>query len=141
MKEEINGVETQMSRVRQDRANDVNRLEEKLASTRKEKMDNSKDTEKLRLKLRASSREIDELRRQINILKSEEEWRKKEITRLQQGAKDEITRKNNKCQKHCQEAQSAKKRNGKHIKIILVPYKNSSNYGEEIKIYQNLFKV
>lgn len=90
MKEEINGVETQMSRVRQDRANDVNRLEEKLASTRKEKMDNSKDTEKLRLKLRASSREIDELRRQINILKSEEEWRKKEITRLQQGAKDEI---------------------------------------------------
>jgi chromosome segregation ATPase len=90
MKEEIAGIENQMVRVRQDRTNDVKRLEEKLALTRKEKINGSKDAEKLKLKLRASSREIDELRRQINILKSEEDWRKKEINRLQQGAKDEI---------------------------------------------------
>ena len=48
LKEEVEGMENQIDRVRKDRSDDVRRLEEKLSTARKEKIECSKDTEKIR---------------------------------------------------------------------------------------------
>ncbi len=73
-REELVTLEGQLNRCRQERNDDSQRLEEKLALMRKEKIDSCKELEKMRLNLRASSREADELRRQMHSLRAEEEW-------------------------------------------------------------------
>ena len=120
-------MENQIDRVRKDRSDDVRRLEEKLSTARKEKIECSKDTEKMRLKLRASSREIDELRRQINILKSEEEWRKKELERLQQGAQAEIQSKEKKLSEALRHEEQKRKESERQA------YQNHSSTIQEIE--------
>ena len=92
-REELVTLEGQLNRCRQERNDDSQRLEEKLALMRKEKIDSCKELEKMRLNLRASSREADELRRQMHSLRAEEEWKKQEIARMQEGAKAQVTSK------------------------------------------------
>ena len=45
------------------------------------------------MKLRATNREVDELRRQLHSLRAEEEWKRQEMARVQEGASDQLSTK------------------------------------------------
>ena len=77
---EQNGTTSKLDRMKED----LERYESKIKTIRREKNDALKLGESLRLKLRGSERETSDLEHQLHVVKSEEEWARRELVKVRE---------------------------------------------------------